>query len=137
MDWRILAIITAVSWGAYSIVLKAVSGRLAWQWSMLWFVIGYVAVVAAFCLVQAQSVKDRFWQAPSFWALAAGLLCGVGAITFFKGLPSAPGSVFLPLIGLYVLVSAVGCLIFLHEPFSWRLGLGIICATAAVMLLGK
>lgn len=137
MDWRILAIVTAVTWGAYSVILRAVAGRLAWQWSMLWFVIGYAVVIAVFCLTHAHSVKARLWEPSSFWALAAGLICGAGAIAFFKALPSAPGSVFLPLVGLYVLVSAVGCLVFLHEPFSWRIGTGIVCATAAAMLLGK
>ena len=136
MDWRLSAALTIGAWGAYNIILKAVSGRMAWQQSMLWFVIGYAVSGGVFCVPHVASVQERFLQSRGFWPLLAGVLCGAGAILFFKTLPMAPGSVFLPLIGLYVLVSSVGCLVFLREPFSWRVGLGMVCATAAVILLG-
>ena len=138
MNWRILILLTVLSWGGYNVLLKAVAGRLAWQLSMLWFVIGYALMVAGFCLAADPGlIRNRLIQAPAVWPLVAGVLCGVGAIAFFKALPLAPGSVLMPLVGLYVLVSAVGCLILLHEPFTWRMAAGIGCATAAVMLLGK
>jgi hypothetical protein len=47
MDWRVLAALTVGGWGAYNIILKAVSGRVAWQRSMLWFVIGYAGTDAS------------------------------------------------------------------------------------------
>jgi bacterial/archaeal transporter family protein len=81
--------------------------------------------------------KFRLFPAAAWWPLISGIVCGLGAITFFKAIPLAPGSVLMPLVGLFVLVSAVGCLVFLHEPLTWRVVLGIGCATAAVMLLGK
>ncbi|MDO9542617.1 MAG: EamA family transporter [Kiritimatiellia bacterium] len=138
MDWRILAFVTVLCWGTYNVVLKAVAGRVAWQSSMLWFVIGYGVMVAAYCLTSDPGLlKGRFMTPAAFWPLLAGVLCGIGAIAFFKALPLAPGSVLMPLIGLYVLVSAAGCLIFLHEPLTWRVVAGIGCATAAVMLLGR
>lgn len=137
MDWRLLVLIAVLSWGSYNVVLKAVAGRIAWQWSMLWFVIGYMVMVAGFCLATDPAlIKGRFLQLQAFWPLMAGILCGVGAIAFFKALPLAPGSVLMPLIGLYVLVSAIGCLFILHEPLTLRVVAGIGCATAAVMLLG-
>jgi drug/metabolite transporter (DMT)-like permease len=138
IDWRILTLITVVSWGTYNVVLKAVADRVAWQTSMLWFVIGYGVMVAAYCLMADPGMlKGRFIQAAALWPLLAGVLCGIGAITFFKALPVAPGSVLMPLIGLYVLVSAVGCLVFLHEPLTLRVIAGIGCATAAVILLSR
>jgi transporter family protein len=69
--------------------------------------------------------------------LGAGVLCAVGAITFFKAIPMAPGSLLMPLVGLYTLVSAIGCLFLFHEPLSLRVMAGILCATAAVVLLGR
>jgi len=137
MDWRILTLVAVVSWGAYNVILKAVSGRMPWQWSLLWFIIAYALTVIVFCLVNSASIKGRFLQLPAIWPLWAGILCGVGAIAFFKALPLAPGSVLMPLIGLYVLVSAIGCLVFLQEPLTWRVVAGIGCATAAIMLLGR
>jgi len=138
MDWRILTLITILCWGAYNVVLKAVAGRIAWQSSMLWFVIGYGVMVAAYCVTSDPGLlKGRFLNFQACWPLLAGILCGIGAITFFKALPLAPGSVLMPLIGLYVLAAAVGCLVFLREPLTWRVVAGIGCATAAVILLGR
>lgn len=137
MDWRILTAITVLSWGVYNIILKAVSGRIAWQISMLWFVFGYMLMVAAFCAVNFSGGKFKLFPSIALWPLVSGIMCGVGAITFFKAIPLVSGSVLMPLVGLFVLISAVGCLIFLHEPLTWRVVLGIGCATAAVMLLGK
>lgn len=138
IDWRILALITVMCWGAYTVVLKAVAGRVAWQASMLWFVVGYGVLVTAYCLAADPGLlKGRMMQPAAFWPLLAGVMCGVGAITFFKALPLAPGSVLMPLIGLNVLIAATGCLIFLHEPLTLRLVAGIGCATAAIILLGR
>ena len=137
MSWRILTLIVVLSWGGYNVILKAISGRIAWQSSMLWFVIGYAAMVAIYCVTDSGFNKSRFVNLQAFWPLLAGILCGVGAVAFFKALPLAPGSVLMPLIGLYVLVAAIGCLVFLHEPLTLRVVGGMVCATAAVMLLGR
>ena len=61
----------------------------------------------------------------------------MGAITFFKALPQAPGSVFLPLVGLYTVISAVGCLFLFKEPVTARVLAGILSAAVAVVLLAK
>ena len=137
MDWRILAGIVVVTWGAYAFGLKAIGDRLPWQSSMLWFVIGYAVFVFTFCLIELGGAKSRLCP-PSFgWALLCGALCGIGAIAFFKALPMAPGSVFLPITGLYVVFTAIACMVFLHEPLTLRVLAGILCAGAAVVLLGK
>ena len=137
MDWRVMAAVTIVTWGAYNIVLKVAAGRMAWQLSMFLFVLSYSVIVGAFCLAQGSVARAGLVSRASLWPLAAGVLCGLGAITFFKGLGGAPGSVFLPLVGLATLVSAVGCLVFLHEPVSLRVVAGIACAIAAIVLLSK
>lgn len=137
MDWRLLTLITVLAWGGYNVALKFAAGRLAWQVSMFLFVLSYAIIVGAYCLMQADLSRASLWQRAAWWPLLAGLLCGIGGITFFKALPSAPGSLFLPLVGLYSLVSAVGCIVLLHEPFTLRIAAGILCATAAVVLLAR
>jgi drug/metabolite transporter (DMT)-like permease len=140
MDWRLLAAITVISWGAYNVVLKAAAGKVAWQVSMLCFVFGYSAFIVVFCLLNASGMKQLFsdiMKSGSWWSILAGVLCGLGAVTFFVGLPKAPGSVYIPLIGLYVVVAAIGCLVFFKEPISARVIVGMICAVAAIVLLGK
>lgn len=135
MDWRILIAVVVLSWGGYNILLKMVGGRLAWQLSMFLFVLSYAVVVAGYCLLTSKLSIGEVFQKPAMWSLGAGILCGVGAIAFFKVIPRVPGSILLPLIGLYTLVSAVGCLLIFREPLTVRIALGIVCATAAVALL--
>ncbi len=137
MDWRVLAAITVVSWGAYNVILKGISSRMSWQMSMMWFVIGYALMIAIFLGVSSGGQKVKWVEPVSLVPLAAGILCGLGAITFFKAIPLAPGSLLMPIVGLYVLISTVGCLVCFHEPVSLRVVLGIVFATAAIILLSK
>jgi len=137
-DWRFLAGFTILSWGSYAVLLKAIANRMPWQLSMLLFVSGYAAIVAIYCLLNMNSLSNvNIIKATSLFALGAGVLCGLGAITFFKAIPLVPGSILMPLTGLYVLIAALGCLIILKEPVSLRVIVGIIFAVTAVILLGK
>lgn len=137
MDWRLMAAITVITWGAYNVVLKVAAGRIAWQVSLLLFVLTYSAIVVVFSLSQGGIGRAALTSRAALWPAAAGVLCGLGAVTYFKGIAAAPGSIFLPLVGLSTIVSAVGCLIFLDEPVSLRIILGIACAMAAIVLLSK
>jgi len=102
------------------------------------FVGGYGVIVAIYCLFNMSSVNNvNIMKGTSLFALGAGVLCGIGAITFFKAIPLVSGSILMPLIGLYVLVAALGCLIILKEPVSLRVILGIAFAVTAIMFLGK
>jgi len=136
-DWRVLAAFIILSWGGYSIVLKLIANKLPWQASMLLFVVGYALVAGFYCLLNFSTVNGSVFKPVSLLALGAGVLCGLGAIAFFKALPLAPGSVFIPLVGLSVLVAAIGCLIILKEPISCRSASGIVLAVVSIILLGK
>lgn len=138
MDWRILAAITVICWGAYNIVLKAAADRIPWQLSMAWFVISYALTIGSFVAFHSLgNEKFRWMDANAVLPIVAGVLCGVGAITFFKAIPLAPGSLLMPIVGLFVLVSAVGCLIVFREPVTLRVIAGIFFAAVAIVLLSK
>jgi drug/metabolite transporter (DMT)-like permease len=137
MDWRILIAITVLSWGGYNVILKWVGDRVAWQASMLLFVIAYAVIVGAYCAIQGPLSCADFTPKRSALPLLAGVLCAIGAIAFFKAIPMAPGSLLMPLVGLYTFVSAVGCLVLFQEPVSLRVVAGMVCALAAVVLLGR
>lgn len=139
MDWRILIGITVVTWGGYNIALKMVAQHIDWRISMFLFVLSYAIIVGAYCLLQAHLTPQAVFQKAAWGSLIAGILCGLGAITYFKAIavPNAPGSVLLPLVGLATLVSAIGCLIILKEPVSARVILGMLFAGIAIVLLSK
>jgi drug/metabolite transporter (DMT)-like permease len=137
MDWKILILITVLSWGSYNVLLKWAGSQLVWQASMLLFVISYSFTVGVYCVFRGQLVHADLVGKKSAVPLLAGTLCAVGAITFFKAIPMASGSLLMSLVGLYTLVSAVGCLIVFQEPISLRVVAGMLCAGAAVVLLGR
>lgn len=136
-DWRVLILITVLSWGGYNVLLKWAGGQLAWQASMLLFVVAYSVAVGAYCAWDGQWTPAELATRKSLVPMLAGAMCAVGAVTFFKALPMASGSLLLPLVGLYPIVAAVGCLVLLQEPVSLRLVAGLFCAAAAVVLLGR
>jgi bacterial/archaeal transporter family protein len=137
MDWRILIAITVLSWGGYNVLLKGVGERIAWQSSMLLFVISYALAVGLYCAWQGRLTGADFTEKKAFLPLLAGVLCAVGAVAFFRAIPKAPGSLLMPLVGLYPVVAALGCIVFFKEPVSLRVVLGILCAAAAAFLLGR
>lgn len=135
MDWRILVAVVVISWGGYSVLLKQAGNHLSPTISMFLFVCGYAVLVGAYCFLSPDMKMHAVFQKQGLVALVAGALCGVGGIAFFKAVPRVPGSVLFPLVGLYALVSAVGSLLIFKEPMTLKLMLGIVCATAAIMLL--
>jgi drug/metabolite transporter (DMT)-like permease len=137
MDWRILIAITVFCWGGYGILLKGAGSRIAWQASMLLFVVSYSIIVGAYCVTQGQLAMAELVGRGSAWSLAAGVLCAIGAITFFKAIPLAPGSLLMSLVGLNTFVAATGCLLLFREPISLRVVAGMLCAAATVVLLGR
>ena len=137
MDWRVLTAITVLSWGAYSIMLKKISGQMAWQASMFLFVLGYSVFVGGYYLLDTGGTASTLLQKKSLWPILSGMLCGLGGITFFRAIALAPGSIFLPLVSLSMIISGIGCIIFLKEAVSIRIVFGVIFAGIAVVLLAK
>ena len=136
MDWRLLTLITILTWGGYSVLLKWAGGKIAWQASMFLFVLSYAVTVGLYCLLQKSFTASDLLCGKAGAPLLAGVLCALGAITFFKALPSAPGSLFIPLVSLYTVVAAATCLFLFKEPVTPRLIIGMLCAAAAGILLG-
>lgn len=131
-----MILITVLSWGGYNVLLKWAGDRLAWQTSMLLFVVAYALAIGVYCVCYGELSSAALLGKQSLVPLSAGVLCAVGAIAFFKAIPMVSGSVIMPLVGLYPIVAALGCLFIFREPVSMRVVAGLICAGAAIVLLG-
>jgi drug/metabolite transporter (DMT)-like permease len=136
MDWRVLIAITVGTWGGYNVLLKWAGDKMSFAVSMFLFVLSYSIIVGAYCLCQGGLTAAEVFNRKALVPLAAGVLCAVGAVTFFKALPSAPGGLLMPLVSLYTVVAAVACIILFKEPVNVRVIAGIVCAAAAAFLLG-
>jgi uncharacterized membrane protein len=128
--WLALAIL---GWGLWAFLIKAAGEKVPWQAA---FVLSAVwSVPMALCL-KPWSIHFAMSGA---WGLAlAGTFCGcIASVFFYRALSLGQASVIVPLSGLYIPLCALLAAAFLKEGLDWRKGLGIACATAAVVLLGK
>jgi transporter family protein len=127
--WLVLAI---VGWGLWAFLIKAAGEKVPWQavfvLSAIW------AVPIALCM--------KPWSIPfaanAAWGLVlAGTFCGcIASVFFYKALSMGQASVIVPLSGLYIPLCALLAAVFLREGLDWKKGLGVACATLAVVLLG-
>lgn len=137
MNWKMLIAITVLCWGAYSVMLKYAADRVPWQVSLLTFVLSYSVIVATYSLWQMKGQSLEILKPALAWPLLAGLLCGLGGITYFKALPLAPGGLIMPLMGLFIPVAALGCILLFHEHLGVREVIGLLCGVASIVLLAR
>ena len=70
------------------------------------------------------------------FAIAGGVLNGLGALTSFRALESGgKASVVISLISLYPLLTVVLAVVLLHERLTWTQAAGAILAIAAAIML--
>ena len=136
MDWRVLIAITIITWGGYNVLLKWAGDKMEFHVSMLLFVVSYSVLIGGYCLLHGGITASDFLNRRALIPLAAGILCAVGAVTFFKALPETPGTLLMPLVSLYTVVAAVACIFVFKEPVNLRIIVGILCAAAATILIG-
>ncbi len=65
----------------------------------------------------------------------AGGLGALGAILFYIAVSQGPISVVIPITSLYVVGVAIFGFILFDEPLTFKKGLGVACAAAAMILL--
>ena len=69
------------------------------------------------------------------FALGAGVALVIAVVFYFLALSEGPTSVVVPIYGMFIVGGAVLGLVFLHEPFTLRKGLGILLAAVSIYLI--
>ena len=133
MDYRLLAVLALVLWGAWGFLAKTISDRVSPQGLAFWSTVATVVPVAVFALTDTTGK----WTKPHPLALGSGLAYGLALVFFFVALSRGPASVVVPLSGMYILVPAVLGFIFLKERLSVAHGVGLACAALAVFFLSR
>lgn len=132
--WLVYSAFALLAWGATGVTQKLSTNRISSERSFLWFAWAMVAISAVvFALVHIE--WHLRWAVMSF-AIAGGVLNGLGALTSFRALESGgKASVVISLISLYPLLTVVLAVLLLHEHLTWTQATGAILAiTAAIML---
>jgi len=79
--------------------------------------------------------RDNFGSTDGLFALGTGVALVVAVVFYFLALSEGPASVVVPIYGMFIVGGAVLGLLFLHEPFTLRKGLGILLAAISVYLI--
>jgi transporter family protein len=134
--WLAFAFLPLALWGVAALLQKISTRDLSADRSCLWFLLGYLPVVVfvAFTAPMKWDLPLNVW----LWALALGLLLGLGNLTVLAAYASnGKASVITPLSGLYPIVTVPLAILFLGEKISVREWAGIGLTLVAVVALSR
>jgi uncharacterized membrane protein len=132
-NWFVLIILYIIVTGLWGFFAKFSSGILNWQTNMsyVWFTAFVINISYIF-----NNIKWGFTKAHWF-AIVGGIFAAIGTIIFYKALSLAPASKVIPISSTYIVLTVLLCILFLKEPLTWKLILGIIFGISSIILLSK
>ncbi len=132
--WLIFSAIALVLWGGTGVTQKLSTNRISSERSFLWFAWAMVAISAV--VLALAHVQWKLNRMTVVFAVAGGVLNGLGALTSFRALESGgKASVVISLISLYPLLTIVMAVLLLHEHMTLTQAAGAILAILAAILL--
>ncbi|MCC2686212.1 MAG: rane protein [Paenibacillaceae bacterium] len=134
----VLALLTAVSWAFGSLFIKRSAGACDPIWlvaiqSMLGGAVLWAGGLAT------ESWSDIVWNAPYLSGLAFGSLLGVPTawVIFFLLVRSGEVSKVSACTFLVPLIAVSSSTVFLHEPFSMLLMVGLVCISVSIYAVNR
>ena len=131
--WFLYSVVTVVAWGIVGLLQKLSTNHLSAESSLIWLVVGFVAMEPLFYPGRAVFHYST-WNLAA--ALASGTLNALGAWALFAALKSGgKASIVSPLTALYPLVVILLVPFVLHESITKMQLAGVASALVAVVLL--
>jgi bacterial/archaeal transporter family protein len=138
MSWLFYAFVSAAAAAATAILAKigiaGIPSTLAT--AVRTVVILLFAWGLVFALGEERALATVSRRSLLFLALS-GIATGVSWLAYFRALQLGPASRVAPIDKLSLPLTIVLAVVLLHEPLSWRLGLGVaLMAVGALLTLG-
>ena len=132
--WLRYAALALFFWGITGVTQKLSTNRISSERSFLWFAWAMIAISAV--VFGTVHLHWRLpWEVVGF-AIAGGVLNGLGVLTSFRALESGgKASVVISLISLFPLLTVILAVLFLHERMTWKQAAGAALAIVAAILL--
>ncbi|MBX5436112.1 MAG: DMT family transporter [Alicyclobacillaceae bacterium] len=140
LSWTgvMLGLATGLSWAFGTVYLKRNEGRvdLIWLVSIQFMLGGSILTSIG---IGVESWASIVWNGVYVFALIFGGLFGVAAtwITWFTLLQSGEASKVSASTFLVPLVAVSSGCLFLHEPVTWRLLVGLVCIAVSIFLVNR
>jgi drug/metabolite transporter (DMT)-like permease len=133
-----MAIVTALGWAFGTVYVKKVSARV----DSLWLV-AFQCTLGGIVLTAAGSYSEKWtsiiWNTPYLMGLIFGIVIGISAswVVYFKLVNSGDASKVASYTFLVPLISVFSGTLFLHEPFTVYLVLGLVLIGISIYLVNR
>lgn len=132
--WLVFALMTAMLWGAWATLSKAISDTIDPYTSQLYFSVGLLPM--AFISWRRHGASWRPAPRGAVWALATGLAGGLGNIAFFAALSAGGKAVVVtPITALSPLVTLLLAIMVIREKPTTIQVCGVFLAILSIFLL--
>jgi bacterial/archaeal transporter family protein len=135
MTWLAYALLSALAASATAILaklgLQGVPSHLATAFRTLVVLIFSVGLVLG---TRQHHALREIGARPAVFLLFSGVATGISWLAYFKALELAPASRVAPIDKLSLAMTITLAVVFLGEPISWRLGLGVGLMVAGALL---
>ena len=132
-EWLVPAILTLVLWGLWGYMLKFAGMRLDWR------EVYFISSLASFTLALMFYLYSKGFSLSlntyALYAALAGLMGGLGYLTFMIAISKGKASIIIPLTALYPAITAILAVLFLGEKLKPTQLVGIVLALIAGILV--
>jgi len=131
--WFWYSTLCVLSWGAWALLSKLGSNEIPSDTMQFLFTFG--ALPVAVVLLVARRFKLERSPKGIFYAVANGVLSGIGGLAFFAAFRSSENtSVVASATSLYPMITVVLAVTILRERLTWVQVLGLGFAAAAIVI---
>jgi drug/metabolite transporter (DMT)-like permease len=134
----VMAVVTAISWAIGTVYVKKVSAKV----NSIWLV-AFQCMIGGLVLTGAgsatESWSDIVWNTPVWTGLIFGIVLGISAswMVYFTLINAGDASKVASYTFLVPLISVISGTLFLDEPFTMDLVLGLVLIAVSIYLVNR
>ncbi|MDB4866435.1 MAG: yvbV [Cohnella sp.] len=134
----VMAVVTAISWAIGTVYVKKVSAKVDSIW-----LVAFQCIIGGLVLTGAGSATESWsaivWNGPLWTGLIFGIVLGISAswMVYFTLINAGDASKVASYTFLVPLISVISGTLFLHEPFTMDLILGLVLIAVSIYLVNR
>ena len=134
--WLVLALLSALFAALTSILAKigidGVNSNLA---TAIRTVVVLIMAWGMVFLTKAQGGISEISKHSWTFLILSGLATGASWLCYYKALQIGEASKVVPIDKLSIVITLLLAFVFLHEPFSWKSGIGVVLITIGTLFM--
>ncbi len=136
LSWKSFAVASAVFAALTAILGKIGVGQMSSDLATFVRTLVILAVTALVVTVRSEWQRPGGMSRLGIFALAlSGLATGLSWLCYYRALQLAPASRVAPIDKLSVVFVVGFAVLFLHEPITWKVGIGALFVTLGAVIM--